>query len=104
MEDLTSFILHFLCESLESIPEFIDVTIGAFWYRVKLVVNFSIPYNLFLDQSSSFNNDLGDSEWEFWFGSTYHSQPHDPSHRHGSSSKDNPQKDGTPRLAHTLET
>lgn len=81
MEDLTSLDLHFLCENLESISEFIEVTVRAFCYRVRLVVNFSSPYNPFLDHSSSQSEDhsnLGDSDLEFWFGLSYRRQPSDP--------------------------
>lgn len=66
--DLTSFNIHFLRESLESISNFNEVTMETHYYIVKVVVNYSYPYNPYIDHSSldsSDQGDLGDSSGSF---------------------------------------
>ena len=44
-EDLSSFDLHFLCEDLEDIPEVVDITVGSFTHHIRVIINYSTPYN-----------------------------------------------------------
>ena len=44
-DDLTSSDLQFLCDNLDAIHELIEVAVGGYTYQVRLVINFSTPFD-----------------------------------------------------------